>query len=403
MTTPRPTPAELVERAIALRPRLRDEQAAAEESGRHSPGLHDAFVEAGFYRILVPERFGGFGYGLEEFFRVGIEIARGDPGVGWNYVLGAGHTFHFCSYFPESIQEEVLGDGGLLIAPMRQAPPRPAERVEGGYRLSATWDYCSGSSYSTYALLGIAITEGDKTRTALALVPRSDYEILPDWGGDLTLGMRASGSNSIKLDDVFVPESHVVPFLYRDPDLEPGAEGTVGYRLHGNPLFLARTLAYFNAELVSTQIGCALAAMDEYEELLRTRNASFPPRAPRLETPEYLHWFNQIRTKALTAESILRDALALHRELGERWRDEGRPIRSIDDVEIRGRILEAAQLALEAVDIAFASAGTSAVAKGSRMQKYYRDAAMYRTHIAAQFDAITTSSGAHYFGASLVF
>ena len=144
MTHPIPSPDELVQRARDLLPRLRDGQAAAEERGRHSEDLHQAFVDAGFYHILVPQRFGGFGYGLEEFFRVGVEISRGDPGVGWNYVLGAGHTFHLCSFFPERAQEELLGGGALFVAPMRQAPPRPARAVDGGYVLSATWDYCSG-------------------------------------------------------------------------------------------------------------------------------------------------------------------------------------------------------------------------------------------------------------------
>jgi len=403
MTTTRPSPTDLLETARGLRDRLREDQVAAEERGRHTPEMHQAFVDAGFYHILVPERFGGLGYGLEEFFQVGVEIARGDPGVGWNYVLGAGHTFQFCSFFPEEVQEEVLGGGGLLISPMRHSPPRPAERVEGGFKLDATWDYCSGSSYSTHAIVGISYPDGDKTITALVLVPRDQFEILPDWGGDLTLGMRASGSNSIRVSDVVIPERYVVPYVYRDPDLEPGDPGTVGYRLHGDPMFLGRTVAYFNAELVATQLGCAFAAMDEYEELIRTRNSSFPPRAPRIETATYQGWFNDIRAKALTAESVLKDALRLHRELGERWRDEGTPIRSIDDIEIRGRILEAAKLTLEAVDLAFATAGTSAVGKGSRMQKYYRDAAMYRTHIGAQFGPIAVSSGAHYFGEPLIF
>lgn len=403
MTSPCPTPQELVQSARDLRQKLRDGQIEAENAGRHPVEVHNAFVDAGFYKILVPKRFGGFGYGLEVFFEVGVEISRGDPGVGWNYILGAGHTFHLCSFFPEHVQEQVLGGGQLFISPMRQAPPRPVRRVEGGYILDATWDYCSGSSYATHAILGIALPDGDGTKPALTIVPRSAFEVLPDWGGDQTLGMRASGSNSIRLREIFVSEDQVVAFPYRELDLEAGSPGTVGYRVHGDPLFLGRTLAYYNAELVATQIGCALAAADEYEDLMRGRNMSFPPRIPRVESPDYQRWFGQIRAKALTADSILRETLAQHRRLGERWRDEARAARSIDDVELRARILEAAQLALSAVDMAFATAGTSAVGKGSRMQKYYRDAAMYRTHIAAQFEAISATSAAHYFGAPLVF
>ena len=37
------------------------------------------------------------------------------------------------------------------------------------------------------------------------IVPRKAITILPDWGGDATLGMRASGSNSVAIKETFVP------------------------------------------------------------------------------------------------------------------------------------------------------------------------------------------------------
>ncbi|GAB3615580.1 acyl-CoA dehydrogenase family protein [Okibacterium endophyticum] len=401
-----PTPDQLVERAAALRTRLRDDQEAAEERGSHSPEMQQSFVDAGFYDILTPTRYGGYGYDLETFFRVGIEVSRGDPGAGWNFILGAGHTFHFASLFSEQAQAELLGADEPFIAPMRQAPASPAERLADGYRVTGTWDYCSGSTYSSHVIVGIlapAQPGGTELTPHLAVVPRAQFEILDDWGGDRTLGMRASGSNSIRIDGAVVPDHHVVPFAYRDPDVEAGAPGTPGYRLHGDPLFLARTLTYFNAELVATQIGAAYAALDEYESLVRSKNTSYPPRGPRIESRDVQRWFGQIQAKTDAAETALLGALREHRRLGEQWRDNGRPLRTLDDVRLRAIILEAAQLATQAIDIAFATAGTASAKKGSRMQKYYRDAAMYRTHIAAQFDVLSATSAAHHFGEPLVF
>ena len=53
---PETTEQELVERADAMRPWLLDEQAATEERTFYSEELHEAFREAGFYRLLVPRR-----------------------------------------------------------------------------------------------------------------------------------------------------------------------------------------------------------------------------------------------------------------------------------------------------------------------------------------------------------
>ena len=82
MPQPEPglAPDELVARAIALRPALREAQAAAEELGRYSPQMHEAFGKAGFYRVLQPRRYGGYEFDVPTFARLVIELARGCPG-----------------------------------------------------------------------------------------------------------------------------------------------------------------------------------------------------------------------------------------------------------------------------------------------------------------------------------
>ncbi|MGO8893669.1 MAG: hypothetical protein ACLQB1_28880 [Streptosporangiaceae bacterium] len=56
-----------------------------------------------------------------------------------------------------------------------------------------------------------------------------------------------------------------------------------------------------------------------------------------------------------------------------------------DDVRLYAMIQQAGQLAAHAVEIIFAAAGSSAAKRGTRLQRYYRDMAMYRGHIAAQY------------------
>ena len=68
------TPAEVIRRAEALRPRLLEEQAATEERTFYSEEMHQAFSDAGFYRILQPRMFGGYEFDVPTFYRVIIEV-----------------------------------------------------------------------------------------------------------------------------------------------------------------------------------------------------------------------------------------------------------------------------------------------------------------------------------------
>jgi 3-hydroxy-9,10-secoandrosta-1,3,5(10)-triene-9,17-dione monooxygenase len=148
---------ELVARAAGLREQLHAESDAAEERGGYSPEMHQAFVDAGFYRMLQPRMFGGYEMDLADYFRVIIEIGRGDPQTGWALCLAAGHAFQIGAFFNEQAQAEIFGIEGDVVIPSRAVPGGTATRVNGGWQVDGTWDYCSGATYATHALL-LALT-----------------------------------------------------------------------------------------------------------------------------------------------------------------------------------------------------------------------------------------------------
>ncbi len=391
----------LLQVAARLRPVLRAAQAEHEALGGYSEAIHKQLLDAGFYRMLQPKKYGGLELPLEDFLRVGVEISRGDPGVGWSFVLGAGHAWHIASFFPEEAQAELFA--GDLIAPGRTIPRGRAVRTAGGYRLTGTWDYCSGSMWSTHAMLvAPAFTEADEPLGLRAfVVPRERYEILDDWGGDLVLGMRASSSNSIRVEDALVPEHLSVVYDFKDHTL--GEEGTPGYRLHSNPVYLGRTIAFFNCELVATQVGAAWAAFDLFDELMAGRPTSFPPIMARTDSAEYHRWYGKMLGQIDAAETLLLGAMRQYTELGRRWERTRQEFTPEEDARLRGVILQGAQLANQAVDLAFSTAGSSAARLGSPMEKYYRDVAMFKTHIAAKWDVTYGSVSRYHFGQPLTF
>ncbi|MCI2423857.1 hypothetical protein MOQ72_41290, partial [Saccharopolyspora sp. K220] len=86
------TPGELVDRAVALRGRLRERQDGCEQLGRLPDATLQDYLDAGFYRVMQPRRFGGYEFDLDTFLRVTVELSRGCPSSGWVFGLMATHN-----------------------------------------------------------------------------------------------------------------------------------------------------------------------------------------------------------------------------------------------------------------------------------------------------------------------
>lgn len=387
---------ELLARATAMRDEIRAEAAENEARGGYSPERHKAFTEAGFYRILQPRHYGGYELPIDDFFRVVIEISRADAATGWSMCLASAHVFQLAAFFGARAQDEMFPDDGHVVIPSRNIPRGTVTPADGGWILEGTWDYSSGCTYAT-TMMGVALDpDGGKQ---IFVLPFEQCERLDDWGEGRTLGLGGSGSNSVRIHGVFVPEHRVQPYGWKDYEIPP--EGTPGYRLHGNPMFLARTLTLFWGELSAIMIGTARGMLDEYERLMRERPTSFPPPMPRIESPDYLRWFGEALAMVDTAEHALFGASREYVRLCNRWAETGEDFSVVDDARLRDVVTYAGKIATEAIDLMFRTGGSSAAMTGSALQRSYRDASMFRTHIAAQYEAVWLSTGRVYFGGPL--
>ncbi len=86
------TPADVVQRAADIAPTLVERQAETEERTCYAPDTHEALREAGFYRLLVPRRYGGYEFDVPTFVRVIMHISHGCPSTGWQLCLAHAHT-----------------------------------------------------------------------------------------------------------------------------------------------------------------------------------------------------------------------------------------------------------------------------------------------------------------------
>ena len=385
------TPRQMIARAEAMIPMLREQQDDAERMGQYTPAVHEAFLDAGFYRVLQPKRYGGYEFGMEDYLKLSATIGRGDPGSAWCFGLGAHHALSVCSHWPADVQDKLFSEvNGDFIAPHRAPPAGSAIPVEGGYLINGEWRYSSGVPYSTHFIGAtfLASNEPGPPQVVTFTVPRSQFSIKPgSWGNNESLGLQASGSQTVVIEDQLVPAEMVFPLsLFDTPDTTPGLE------LHGNPIYLGRLGGYFHAGLVATQVGAAGAALDEYERLMRegpTRGfgVTFPQH--RIEMPDYVRHYGNGLALRDAAEAILIRCGQLYDEYCTRHVEEGRKFTMEDDVRIWTLAQQGGRLAYECVELLWRTSDSSVTGRrGERMQRYMRDVLMYRGHGAAQFDNV---------------
>jgi 3-hydroxy-9,10-secoandrosta-1,3,5(10)-triene-9,17-dione monooxygenase len=155
-------------------------------------------------------------------------------------------------HYPEPAQVDFFSTAGpdTLCSSSFAAKSVRAERCQGGLRLSGHWEFSSGSDPAHWALLGTG------TPFVLALVPRSDYEIVDTWH---VSGLCGTGSNDISIrDPVFVPD-------YRILDLNrAGAEDRTGWQVHHQLNYRVPLRVLLAWDLVAPLVGIAQGAVEEF-------------------------------------------------------------------------------------------------------------------------------------------
>ncbi|MGE2716194.1 acyl-CoA dehydrogenase family protein [Mycolicibacterium litorale] len=364
-----------VERAKALRPLLIEEQAATEARTFYSSELHQKLVAAGLFELTHPRKYGGYEFGLDTFFRVVVEISRGCGSSGMLYALAAGHTIGLAAYWPEQVQEEVLGQGPF-IAPLTVEPELTAEKVDGGWRLNGTVSLCTGAPYANYfwghATTDARTADGEPIEILEVLVPSSEWTMLDDWHG--TLGMRGSGSQSLKIDNGFIADRFAVENSYNlGYELKDGS--TPGARLHGNSLYVGRPSGWFSTSFTAIAVGLAHAAVDAYGELMQTEGTKIPPIISRKQDDEYLSWYGDGIGRAAAADGMLSAAVQHMQQKAEAG-----DFTVEDDLLVTRLSLETVSHCYETVHRLIRTAGPEHIRYGTRIERVYRDISQLYFH-----------------------
>ncbi|MBV9378310.1 MAG: acyl-CoA dehydrogenase family protein [Alphaproteobacteria bacterium] len=210
----------LLERARALIPRLARRAAAATAARQLPPQTVAEYRDAGILRILQPKRFGGLQGRFSLFSRIVEELTYGCASSAWVYAVLAEHQWIIAQY-PEQAQIDVWGENPEAVAASSLAPREAALPAPGGWRLSGNYPFSSGCDYAQWAIVGAFLGEkGDPRHIAYLLVSLSEVEIVDDWR---VLGLEGTGSKSLVLRDVFIPEHRCVMVSDLFAGTPPGA------------------------------------------------------------------------------------------------------------------------------------------------------------------------------------
>ena len=216
-----------------LGPELADRAAALDASGEFAHDSYDLLRAHRFPSMLVPTELGGGGASFAEVAAVLAELAQGCPAtslaLSMHQHLLAAQVWRHRRDLPAPVLPKVAAGELILVstgASDWMASNGSAVKVEGGWRVSARKSPASGAPAGDVLVTSIRwddSPEGGPQVLHLSVPFTADgVSVEPTWN---TMGMRATGSDTVVLDDVFVPETAVA--LARPADRWHPVWGTV--------------------------------------------------------------------------------------------------------------------------------------------------------------------------------
>jgi alkylation response protein AidB-like acyl-CoA dehydrogenase len=378
-----PTATELVARARALQPLLREHSAKSEADRRVATECIDALGEAGLFKVSVPKRYGGYETTLRTMLDVSAAVAEGDGSAGWVVAL-----VNVCNWlaalFPARAQDEVFADPQARVTGVL-TPSSTARKVDGGWRVSGRWYFNSGSWWSTWAVLGVPLTDEDGTVVdqGLVLIPAADLTVDDVW---FVAGMKGTASNCLVATDIFVPSHRVM-------SVPAAIEGSYPTPFTDEPLYRSAFVPVLTLILAGPQLGLGRAALDFVIDKAAKKPISYTFFETQAESVAFQLQMADAATRIDAAALICYRAAA-----------------DIDDAAARGEYLDfrtrarvradtgyAVQNVVEALTTLMNAHGAGGFADTSPLQRMWRDA-----NVAARHAVVSPTIGFEVYGKALL-
>lgn len=348
-------------RARALRETIAAHISEMDRIGALPPGLIAALQEASFFRIFLPRSLEGAEADPITFVQTIEELAKADASTAWCVGQAAGCSFS-AAYLDAAAAKEIFGPPDALLAWGPGTPHSRAVAVEGGYRVTGSWSYASGSRHATWlgAHCFVYLEDGSpkldgrgKQIEKTMLFPRSAAQIEDVWR---VMGLKGTGSDNYALSGQFIPER----FTYeRDSSRD---------RRETGPLYRFGILSVYGMAFASVALGIAGSMLDQFVDLASHKAAKGAPKVLRENAV--------VQAMVGASEAKLRGSRAfLHASIGAMWNcftNEEAP--SLDQkISFRLAATHAIRQSCEVTENVYAAAGATAIFENQGFERKFRD------------------------------
>ncbi|WP_460353448.1 acyl-CoA dehydrogenase family protein [Mycobacterium sp. ZZG] len=352
----------VTERARGLRELVREQAAESERIRTMTPAVVDAMWSSGLMTAFNPVPAGGVEPTFAEMIETWIEMAWQDGSFGWVGIANLPSSFAAAAYLPDGGFAEVFTANDNRVTMGGQFFPNgQGIAVDGGYRLTGSWSFGSGTGHAEYVAAGfLPMVDGEMQWLAegvpdmrVAVVPRADVLFKDGWH---VQGLKGTGSYDYAIEDVFVPLDRTFALFTR----EPKRGSSPATRMGMMPVTAAGHAAW--------ALGVAKSMLDDVTELAATKFrmsdmaalASRPTFQKALA--HHVAAWRAARLLVLDAFGSAESAVAAGGELTPALR-----------ADMRVAAVFATDTSRACAEWAHLSAGTSSIREGSRLERAFRD------------------------------
>ena len=371
-----PTREELIQRARDMAPILLERAPNCEEMRRAPKETIDDFKQAGFFKIGLPKKYGGYEMDYDVLCEVIMEIAHACGSSAWNLAVLGEHNYTLTNSTAEVLDELWADDPEVLLSSGNDHNAELAP-TDGGFIFNARLQYSSGCDYASWWMCR-GFEKGSGQSHGI-IIPREHATIIEDsWH---VAGLAGSGSKDVEFNNVFVPTKHLrpMPFSPEWGGKAAAVQNPATYRLSQQS---TKPFA-----LTSVSVGIAGGVIKDFTEQMKERQSRFGNsvaefQSLQLRLAESAVEYDTARKIVLSdlqeTLSILRDEEDISPELHARNRRD---------------MAYCPRLAQAAVDRLFYAAGAGGLFLDGNLQRQFRDVHAGGAQVFLNWDINATAYG----------
>jgi alkylation response protein AidB-like acyl-CoA dehydrogenase len=370
----------LLERVRALAPLV---EASADEM-EHEAALTDEVAKAvrdsGAIHLMVPTELGGDELDIVGNIEVVEELARQDGSTGWSTMAASVSTTFAAIYTSDEVAHSLFGTDREAILAGQLAPMGRAVVDGGGYVISGSYRFASGSDQTTHMLAGclvlrdgeIVLRENGMPDVVAAVVPNDRVEFRGNWD---VMGLSGTASVDYEVAPLRVGPGEVFSIFTEVPE-----RGSDVHRLGVTVITAAGHAGW--------ALGVARRALDEIAATAATKARM--NEIPLAEQQVFGVGYADAEAKVRAARAFVIEAFAAAED----------EVRAGGHLSAKGNHLArlsatwATTTCADAVEWAYREAGTDALRNPSALGRCFRDVNAATQHVMVGRKTLTDAAAA---------